>query len=150
MKGTYLGEFQEIVLLTILVLGENAYGVTIRAISFMGIMIVLISILGQLGMALYNAQTRVKEIGIRKVLGARLRTIMTRLLKNTFISLFIAAMIAVAPAFLASQDFMFVSGLSLIVSPMAIARGVLIFAVLIITQTWRIANQNPAESLRYE
>lgn len=30
MKGTYLGEFQEIVLLTILVLGENAYGVTIQ------------------------------------------------------------------------------------------------------------------------
>lgn len=30
MKGTYLAEFQEIVLLTILVLGENAYGVTIQ------------------------------------------------------------------------------------------------------------------------
>ena len=30
MKGTYLGEFQEIVLLTILVLNENAYGVTIQ------------------------------------------------------------------------------------------------------------------------
>jgi len=30
MKGTYLGEFQEIVLLTILVLSENAYGVSIQ------------------------------------------------------------------------------------------------------------------------
>lgn len=30
MKGTSLGEFQEIVLLTILVLNENAYGVTIQ------------------------------------------------------------------------------------------------------------------------
>ncbi len=30
MKGTYLGEFQEIVLLTIIVLNENAYGVTIQ------------------------------------------------------------------------------------------------------------------------
>lgn len=30
MKGTYLGEFQEIVLLTILVLEENAYGITIQ------------------------------------------------------------------------------------------------------------------------
>ncbi len=30
MKGTYLGEFQEIVLLTILVLDENAYGITIQ------------------------------------------------------------------------------------------------------------------------
>ncbi len=31
MKGTYIGEFQEIVLLTILILEENAYGVTIQA-----------------------------------------------------------------------------------------------------------------------
>ena len=30
MKGTYLGEFQEIVLLSILVLDQNAYGVTIQ------------------------------------------------------------------------------------------------------------------------
>lgn len=30
MKGTYLGEFQEIVLLTILVLEEQAYGVAIQ------------------------------------------------------------------------------------------------------------------------
>ncbi|MFT6055382.1 MAG: DNA-binding PadR family transcriptional regulator [Roseivirga sp.] len=30
MKGTYLGEFQEIVLLTILVLDANAYGITIQ------------------------------------------------------------------------------------------------------------------------
>ncbi len=30
MKGTYLGEFQEIVLLTILILEDNAYGVMIQ------------------------------------------------------------------------------------------------------------------------
>ena len=30
MKGTYLGEFQEIVLLTILILEDNAYGVSIQ------------------------------------------------------------------------------------------------------------------------
>ena len=30
MKGTYLGEFQEVVLLTILVLEGNAYGVSIQ------------------------------------------------------------------------------------------------------------------------
>lgn len=30
MKGTYLGEFQEIVLLIILILEENAYGVSIQ------------------------------------------------------------------------------------------------------------------------
>ena len=30
MKGTYLGEFQEVVLLSILVLGKNAYGISIQ------------------------------------------------------------------------------------------------------------------------
>ncbi|WP_436514547.1 PadR family transcriptional regulator [Ekhidna sp. To15] len=31
MKGTHLGEFQEIVMLSILILEKNAYGVTIQA-----------------------------------------------------------------------------------------------------------------------
>ncbi len=31
MKGTYLGEFQEVVLLTVLILDDNAYGVTIQS-----------------------------------------------------------------------------------------------------------------------
>ena len=31
MKGSYLGEFQEVVMLTILILDDNAYGVTIQA-----------------------------------------------------------------------------------------------------------------------
>lgn len=30
MKGTYLGEFQELVLLSVLVLGQNAYGVSVQ------------------------------------------------------------------------------------------------------------------------
>ena len=30
MKGTYLGEFQEVVLLSVLILGEEAYGVRIQ------------------------------------------------------------------------------------------------------------------------
>lgn len=30
MKGTYIGEFQEIVLLAILILEDNAYGITIQ------------------------------------------------------------------------------------------------------------------------
>ena len=31
MKGSYLGEFQEVVMLTILILDDNAYGVTIQS-----------------------------------------------------------------------------------------------------------------------
>ncbi len=31
MKGTNLGEFQEVVMLSIMILGENAYGVTIQS-----------------------------------------------------------------------------------------------------------------------
>ncbi len=65
MKGTYLGEFQELVLLTILILGEEAYGVMIqeeiynrmnRAVS---------------RGALHTALTRLEEKGfLRSELGA--------------------------------------------------------------------------------
>jgi len=117
-------------------------------------MVVAISLLGQLGMALYHAQTRVKEIGVRKVLGARLRSIIGRLLKGTIISLIIASLIATPLAYLAGSNFTPVDGIDLEVTPFSMISGFALFVLLvcgvIVLQTWRIASQNPSESLRYE
>ena len=126
----------------------------IKSFSFMGLMVVLISILGQLGMALYNAETRVKEIGIRKVLGAPVTQIIRQLIKGTLITVALASLIAGPAAYLLTRDFFPVSGITLEVSSLAMVRGITLFVVLvsavIISQTWRIANQNPARSLRNE
>ena len=122
--------------------------------SFLAIVITLISILGQLGMAMYNAETRIKEIGVRKVLGAPLKTILKLLLKSTVISLVVAALIAGPVASLlfdlGFRDFR----IQAVVSPYLLGRAILPFSALvlgiIIYQTWRVARINPAESLRSE
>ena len=58
MKGSHLGEFQEIVLLTIMLLNENAYGVSIkRAIKVRANLTISRG-------ALHTALTRLEEKGL--------------------------------------------------------------------------------------
>lgn len=127
----------------------------IRLLSFLGIVIIGVSLLGQLGMALYNAETRVKEIGIRKVLGARLLSILQLLLKNTLISLTIAVFIAVPCVIYFFREVIFVGmRVTTSIGAVELSRGIFSLSVLVtflvIVQTRRVAMTNPAESLRNE
>jgi putative ABC transport system permease protein len=115
---------------------------------------VVISILGILGMAVFSTHRRTKEIGIRRVSGARNLEIMI-LLNREFIKLVLAGFIIALPAAWLSmnswlQNFAFRirSGwLILLLSGTA----ALIFALVAVSwHTWKAANRNPVESLRYE
>lgn len=123
--------------------------------SFLAAVIICISLLGQLGMALYNAETRVKEIGIRKVLGAQTFKIIFLLLKGTLISLTIASLIGIPLAYIFVKN-IFWNSLVVKVNSEAftILKGVIYLATLVvfivIIQTWRVASSNPAQSLRNE
>ena len=127
----------------------------IKIMSFLGFCIILISLLGQLGMALYNAETRVKEIGIRKVLGAKVRVIMSLLLKNTLITLVIAVLIAAPLAYQFFQvSFMGEMNSTLKMTPLLFLRAILAFALvlvgIVLALTWQTTRLNPSESLRNE
>lgn len=137
---------------------ESTYNIMItgiRIITFIGSCIILISILGQLGMALFNAQSRVKEIGIRKVMGAAISSITRLILKSTTNTIALAAIIATPAAY-----FAFVNVVApevrtpLTVTPWLLLKGVLVLTILIlgvvISQTWRVATLNPTKSLRNE
>jgi len=127
----------------------------IKAQGFMSFAIIAISLLGQLGISLYNAETRVKEIGIRKVLGAKISSIIRLLLKGTIIPLIIAGMVASPIAYLLFQD-----GIAQDMrTPLEIGPGIFIQSLLllgalvtgvVVSQTWRVASLNPTESLRAE
>ena len=127
----------------------------IKVITFLGMVIICISLLGQLGLALYRAETKTKEIGIRKVLGAKAVGIILKLLKGTAVTIAIASAISVPLVYL-----MFDKGVAASittptsVSALPISMGIMALSavtfVIIISQTWHIANRNPAESLRYE
>ncbi|KOF03590.1 hypothetical protein OB69_06860 [Roseivirga seohaensis subsp. aquiponti] len=133
----------------------NNINQVVKAFKFLSVIIISISLLGQLGIALYNAETRTKEIGIRKVLGARVKSIILLLLKGTLTSLVIAALIGAPLAYLFLQETFWLSSL---IKPqyegLVLAQGVLLLGslvvLIVIIQTWRVAQANPSESLRSE
>jgi ABC-type antimicrobial peptide transport system permease subunit len=127
----------------------------IKGLKFLSVIIIAISLLGQLGIALYYAETRSKEIGIRKVLGARIKSIILMLLKGTIITLVIATLVATPLAYLFINDtFWSMSTIRPNFEGLILAEGILLLSGLVIfiviTQTWRVANANPSESLRSE
>jgi ABC-type antimicrobial peptide transport system permease subunit len=115
---------------------------------------ILISCLGLLGLVMYTATTRTKEIGIRKILGATVSAIVS-LLSGQFIRLVMIAFIIAAPIAWWAVDqwlhgFAYRTPISWWVF---VASGLmLIFAALITLaiQTVKTARANPVESLRVE
>lgn len=65
-------------------------------IGFIAILAIVISCLGLLGMAVYQTERRIKEIGIRKVLGGSI-THLTYLLSSSFIKMLALAVIIGTP-----------------------------------------------------
>ena len=127
----------------------------IRIISFIGGCIILISMLGQLGMALFNAQSRMKEIGIRKVMGAAMGRIIGLILKSTIITIIIAAFISTPVAYLVFKYAVAADVRTpLEITPWLLLKGVLVLTTLVvgvvISQTWKVASANPTQSLRNE
>ncbi len=64
----------------------------VKLYGFMGLMAIIVGCLGLLGMVVYSTETRAKEVGIRKVMGASVSQVILLLSKeNTFLMLISAA-----------------------------------------------------------
>jgi ABC-type antimicrobial peptide transport system permease subunit len=115
---------------------------------------ILISCLGLLGLVIYTTNRRIKEIGVRKVLGASILQINTLLCKEFLVLVAIAFIIAVPIAWYGVydwlKDFAFKTTISFwvfIVSGLAMIG----FALIIISiKTLKAASVNPVNSLRSE
>ena len=122
--------------------------------SFLGFCIILISLLGQLGMALYNAETRVKEIGIRKVLGATLAQLNILLCKDFLILIGLAFLIAAPIAYWGLnnwlQDFAYKTDMSWWVFMGSGVAMLLIALIIMSIRTISTAMKNPVHSLKTE
>jgi putative ABC transport system permease protein len=115
---------------------------------------VFVSCLGLLGLAAFAAESRTKEIGIRKVLGASVANIIA-LLSTDFLKLVLAAIIVAVPlAYWAAgkwlQDFAYRAELSWWVFAGAGVLAVIIAFATVASQAWRAARANPVEALRSE
>ena len=115
---------------------------------------ILIGCLGLFGLVTYAAEQRIKEIGIRKVLGASVLSITAELLKEFVKPVLIAACIATPMAWFAMNkwlnDFAYHIQISwtvfLLVTIMVLLLAILTMGV----QSIKAAVANPVESLRTE
>ncbi|MDD4639401.1 MAG: ABC transporter permease [Bacteroidales bacterium] len=115
---------------------------------------IFISCMGLLGMSLFIVENRTKEIGIRKVNGAKVSEILTMLNKDFIKWVAIAFVIATPVAYYVMQkwleNFAYKTELSWWIFALA---GLLALGIALLTvswQSWKAATRNPVEALRYE
>ncbi len=115
---------------------------------------VFIACLGLFGLAAYAAAQRTKEIGIRKVLGASVPSLVSLLTKDVVKLVAVAFVVAVPVAYLAMDrwldTFAYRTGIGLGVFVLAGVLALLIALATVSTQALRAASVNPVEALRSE
>jgi putative ABC transport system permease protein len=122
--------------------------------SLFAALAIFISCLGLFGLAAYMAEARIKEIGIRKVLGASVSNI-TTLLSKDFLKLVLIALIIASPlAWYAMNrwlsDFDYRVTISWWTFAVAGALALLIALLTVCYQAIKAALRNPVRSLRSE
>ena len=122
--------------------------------NLFGGLAVFISCLGLFGLAAYSAEQRTKEIGVRKVLGASVGSLM-QLLSVSFLKMVtIAIFIAVPLAIYIMNSWLKGYDIHTTISWMIIlyaAAGTLMIALLTVSfQAYRAARANPVDALKYE
>ena len=123
-------------------------------IAYFTIIAILISCLGLFGLATFSAEQRTKEIGVRKVLGASVLSIVG-LLSKEFLKLVIVAIIIASPiAWFAMnkwlQDFAYRTNISWTVFVITTLSAIMIALITVSFQAVRAGFSNPVESLRSE
>jgi putative ABC transport system permease protein len=115
---------------------------------------VLIAGLGLYGLASFSAARRIREVGIRKTLGAT-STDIVRLMARDFGLLFLAANVLAWPvAYILMkkwlEGFAYRIGFGLPIFLLAALFGLVLLAVSVGSQAWRASRTDPAAALRYE
>ena len=125
-----------------------------RLITIFGMLSVIVSILGILGLSIFMSQQKIKEIGIRKVNGAKISEVLLMLNKGLIKWVAISFVIATPLAWYAMhkwlENFAYRTELSWWIFALA---GLLALGIALLTvswQSWRAATRNPVEALRYE
>jgi len=118
------------------------------------VIILLISLLGMIAISLFIAESKTKEIGVRKVNGATITEIILMLNKDFVKWIVIAFVIACPIAYylmsLWLESFAYKTTLSWWVFALAGVFTLIISLLTVSWQTYKAATQNPVESLRDE
>jgi putative ABC transport system permease protein len=115
---------------------------------------IFIASLGLFGLATFNTMQRIKEIGIRKVLGASISNILGILSREIVVLVLIANAVAWPTAWILMgkwlNTFAYHIDMSLLSYLLAAFAAVFIALITVSAQTVKAAMTNPANTLRYE
>jgi putative ABC transport system permease protein len=118
------------------------------------VLAVIVAFLGLLGLAAYAAEQRVREISIRKVLGADVPGIVALLSKEFLRPVFISMLIAFPAAWMLMrrwlQDFVYRTTIPAWIPAAAGMAAVIVAALAVGFQSFNAARMNPVENLRTE
>ena len=125
-----------------------------RIILYFSVLTILVSCLGLFGLAAFTAEQRTKEIGVRKVLGASVASIVT-LLSKDFLKLVILAIVIASPvAWWAMnqwlQDFAYRIDIAWWVFALSGLLAISIALLTVSVQSVKAALMNPVKSLHSE
>jgi putative ABC transport system permease protein len=125
-----------------------------RLSNLFAVLAIIISCLGLFGLALFTAEQKTKEIGIRKSIGAKTYEVVILLARDFLKWIAIAYVIACIVAYFVLnawlQDFAYRTEISWWIF---VVTGLITAAIALITVSWqsyRAASRNPVECLRYE
>jgi len=124
------------------------------AIRLFAVLAIIISCLGIIGIAEFAIKKRTKEIGLRKVNGARISQVMVLLnmdfIRWVFLALFIAIPLSYFLLKKWLETFAYRAGLSWWIFTISGIIALFIALLTVSWQSWRAATRNPVEALRYE
>lgn len=125
-----------------------------KSITFFSIIAIVLTCMGILGQIFLISLNRTKEIGIRKVNGAKISEVLVLLNKDFVKWVAVAFVIATPIAYYVMnkwlENFAYKTALSWWIFVLA---GLLALGIALLTvswQSWRAATRNPVEALRYE
>jgi len=123
-------------------------------VTYFTMLAIFISCLGLFGLSLFMAEQRIKEIGIRKTLGATVSSIVGLMSKDFLLLVAVANIISWPAAYFIMnkwlQNFAYRIDMSLWMFALAAALALFIAFLTISFQTIKAATASPVDSLRYE
>jgi putative ABC transport system permease protein len=130
------------------------FGDILWMVGFASLLAILIACMGLFGMAAYSTESRIKEIGIRKAMGARSASIAFLVSKSYIRMIGIALIVALPLSWFGNnlwlQNFAYKVNFgagSLLLGALFI---IAVSFLTILSQTLKAARQDPVNSLRYE
>lgn len=125
-----------------------------KLISVATILSIIIASLGLLGLSLLVANSKIKEIGIRKVMGATPLAIFKLLAKGFSIQILLAIILSIPLTILLMNkwldNFAYRTEIGVSLFVVSSILSILVAGIVIVYQTMRAARVNPVESLRTE